>query len=409
MKKILSAIKKAFSAVGRFFYAFIRKSKGLFAAFIALVLFLILSLLRLSADFCEFWTRTVGRWLTTALTFVNSLFPVSFYEWFIAGAIIFAITVIVVLIVKAAKKRAKSMLPFLARTLAAVIVFLDFYTITTAFAYDRKELPIIAYSVKTDGALTLGEYSEMCDAMIDEINSLSAKIQRENGTLVSPPRDELISVIREEIRILNNFDGYYTEATGTIKSPVFSRVFAEMGILGVYFGPFGESSVSALTHPMDLPNTIAHELSHEKGILRENEANLSAYYLTIRSDNDYVRYCGLSAVCYHVLNGLVLYNEGYEIYKQKTDSLSEEFKNDYNGKFDYYAQYQLLRNVSNFMTDLYLKLQGQSGGKQSYNDKGADTIVKPDPSDPTGQTTVRVISRYSDIQSLFIEYYRAKN
>ncbi len=61
------------------------------------------------------------------------------------------------------------------------------------------------------------------------------------------------------------------------------------------------------------------------------------------------------------------------------------------------------------MTDLYLKLQGQSGGKQSYNDKGSDTIVKPDPSDPTGQTTVRVISRYSDIQSLFIEYYRAKN
>lgn len=415
MKKVFSSIKNAFRKAGSAVWTFLRglpeKNKGLLVALISVGVFILLMILKAIPAVCEWWTRTIARALNVCLIAINSVIPFSVYEWLVALTIIFAVTVIVVFIVKAVKKRLKTFVPFLSWTLAVLFIFLNFYTVTTSFAYNRNELPIMSYSVSKDGALTLEEYTEMCQILTDEINELAPKMQRENGSLVLPvSRNELIDIIRNDMEVLNDFDGYYLSSTGQVKNPVFSRVFAEMGILGVYFAPVGEANVSSLTAPLDLPKTIAHELSHSKGVMRENEANLSAYYVILRSENDFVRYSGLSLIYFNVLGGLVSYYDGgTELYKDFVNNkVSKDFINDYNERFEYYAQFKLLRNVSNFLNDIYLKLQGQSQGNQSYNDKKGQTTTKPDPSDPTGQTQIRVITRYSDVQTIYIDLLSLK-
>lgn len=406
LKAVGSGIKKVAVAVGRFFVRLFKEQKGFFAAVIAGLVFVVLCLLKCNSSICEFWTRTIGRALVVAMGTVNSLLPISVYEWSVVAVICYFVTLLVVLIVKLVKKKGKAMLPVIAWTLAGVLIFLDFYTAAASFAYNREEMSLDSYSVSESGALSLEEYTSFCKTLTEEMNRLATSVQREDGQVINPyTRDELNAIIAEEMKSLSKFDGYFTDWTGRYKQPVFSRVLAEMGILGVFVAPFGEANVSTYTHPLGIPTTIAHELAHSKGVMRENQANLVAYYVTLRSDNDYLRYSAMQSVYYSCLNGLHLYDGGDEVYDEIVNGglLCELAKTDYRGMFKYYSQFTLLEDISDFFNDLYLKLQGQSEGSGSYNDTPPQFTIVPGEG-PDEET--KVIHDYSDIQSLVLTWYK---
>ncbi|MEO6391055.1 MAG: DUF3810 family protein, partial [Pyrinomonadaceae bacterium] len=79
---------------------------------------------------------------------------------------------------------------------------------------------------------------------------------------------------------------------GAPKPVLFSRVLTRMGITGVY-NPFtGEANFDREVHPVELPFVIAHEMAHQRGFAREDEANFVAFVVCANSPNAYVRYSG---------------------------------------------------------------------------------------------------------------------
>ena len=82
---------------------------------------------------------------------------------------------------------------------------------------------------------------------------------------------------------------------------IFSSFYSKMGLSG-YFGPFfNEIHVNHYLLPLDYPFVLAHEKAHQFGITSEAEANLVAFVICVRSDDQRLRYSGYQSLLLYFL------------------------------------------------------------------------------------------------------------
>lgn len=112
-----------------------------------------------------------------------------------------------------------------------------------------------------------------------------------SGTRFLQPRSEL----------LEGLDRAYRSITPSMRDVRFSRpkfpepsgyILTRLGISGFYFPFTGEATVDAELPEVLVPFTAAHEMAHQRGTAREDEANMLAYLACRRSGSWSSRYSG---------------------------------------------------------------------------------------------------------------------
>lgn len=160
----------------------------------------------------------------------------------------------------------------------------------------------------------------------------------------------------------------------SVKASLFSYLGDYMGYLG-YYNPFtGEAQVNMTVPVFVLPFTACHEMGHQLGYAKENEANFAGYLSAKSSDNAAFRY----SVYFE------LYNYGIrELYGR--DSIAaialnkqkpEQVKKDIIELRAFYTRYE--NPVEPYIRKLYgqyLKANEQPSGMQSYNEVMAFLIA----------------------------------
>lgn len=107
---------------------------------------------------------------------------------------------------------------------------------------------------------------------------------------------------------------------------------------------------------------MAHEMTHAKGVSRENEANITAYVLCIRSRDVYLCYSGLMSAAAVTLNALP-----EEDFKTLYDRLLPQIQQEYRNASEHYDKYEgIIDEISEFFNDLFLKANGVQDGTMSY-------------------------------------------
>ena len=142
----------------------------------------------------------------------------------------------------------------------------------------------------------------------------------------------------------------------------FSRVMSAMGFTGFYFPLTGESNVNVDFPAATLPATVAHELSHRRGIASEQECNFLAVLACLRCDNDAYRYAGALSGYIYLANAL--YSVDAERCRAVRGTLDERVIADLCASSDYWAQFDgPVDTVSNAVYDRFLKSYGTTGVK----------------------------------------------
>ncbi len=109
--------------------------------------------------------------------------------------------------------------------------------------------------------------------------------------------------------------------------------------------------------------TSAHELAHQRGIAREDEANFMAYLVCISSDDKFMQYAGYLNMYEYLASPL--YKTSKELYNKVVSNLHPNVKNDlvcYSRFFDKYRN-NTAATVSDKVNNTYLTLQGTPGTK----------------------------------------------
>ena len=146
-----------------------------------------------------------------------------------------------------------------------------------------------------------------------------------------------------------------------VKPVLVSEVMSYMHITGVYSFFTGEANLNVNFPAYTLPHTAAHEMAHQRGIAREDEANFMAFLVCIRSDDPYIRYSGYLNAYEYVASAL--YRADKDLYYQAVTRLGESVKAELVAYSEFYDQYRdsTVSQVSGAVNDSYLQSQGTPG------------------------------------------------
>ena len=368
-----------------------------------MTLFVVLILLRRNQQVCEFFARTFSRAWIFLFGNVLGWIPISFYELFLIVVILGAIAVIVLLIVFLAKRKWLTLVTTVLVVAITVVSFLNIYTATASFAYGRDPLPEEVYAEYSGDDFSLEEAVMLADAMITQLNAdYAATDHDENGNIVYPYSiKEMSELIANEYAKLDS--DYFSAYTPRGKYILNKNIMSELHITGVFFAPFGEANINGYETHLYYPHTLAHEMAHGKGVMREYEANLVASYVLLTSDNPYLRYGILVKHLWDVLSIVDAYPNSKLVYAELYGKIDERVWVERSNYYKVYSGFTALDRLGDFFNDLYLKLNKQENGSGSYNKPGdsVDTGQKDD----FEQDIVRVIN-FSANQNLLIKLYK---
>ena len=381
-----------------------RKFLRMLIALEALVLlFALLMILKSNKQICEFFATTFSRAWIFLFGNLFGWIPVSLYELFLIAVIAGGVTLLVFVVIFLCKKQWKRLLSSVLITSLAVFTFLNIYTATASFSYGRDSLPSEVYTEFSGDDLTFDDAVELASNLIDRANAAYRATEHdEDGNIVFPYtlRDMSKLLAAEYERLDSN---YFSPYTPRGKRIVNKTIMSELHIVGVFFAPFGEANINGNETNLYLPHTLAHEMAHGKGVMREYEADLVASYVLLTSDDPYLSYGAIVRCMYSAISIVGLYpnsNQAVNDLYTKIDVGISKERSNYSA---FYGQFTLLSDIGEFFNDIYLKLNKQEEGTGSYFKPGEfeDTGKKDD----DGHEIVQ-IRNFSATQNLLIKLYK---
>lgn len=383
----------------------VRKSaiKKLITLLALVILFVTLTLLSENKAVCEFFATTFARAWIFVSGHVLGVLPFSCYELFLIVAIVLAVVFVVCLVLFLARRKWNKLVSMLLITAITVFTFLDIYTATATMTYNRYELPDEVYTEYNSDNLTFEEAVELAEIMIKGANNAYAATEHdEDGNIVYPYTfGEMSELMAEEYKRLDN--KYFSSYTPRAKKIINKTIMSELHIVGVFFAPFGEANINGYEDNLFLPQTLAHELAHSKGVMREFQANIVSYYVLLQSNNPYLRYGAYVKCLSSALQIVRMYPDSQSEYARLQSLIDSRIYTERNNYGKFYSQFHLFDDLGDFINDLYLKLQKQPDGTDSY--------VKPPVTEGTGQvdssgSEIVFVVSFSGEQNLLITLYK---
>jgi len=379
--------------------------KLLIASAVMLVLILALTSLKTSTAIAEnVFARGVSRAYIFVVGHITDLFPFSVFEILCGVALILGIISLVRWCIWFKRKKLYKIACGLSRAAVIVLTVILAYTATASCTYYRTSINghIPASNNKPDSDALM----EMVDYYVDDFNALAEKMPRNaDGNVVCPYTFiELAEKMQQEFERLD--DSYFSQYTPRVKQLISGDIIQSFNIIGISFQPTGEANVVYNAVPIDLPHLMAHELAHSKGIMREGDANLIAAFITLTSDDDYIRYSGYTNF-YSTIRQFVSLSNLETDYQEAGYSYASALVNaDYKHRYELYTAYpDVIGKVGEFINDLYLKMSGVEDGTDSYYVGGDVVIIIPtEPSEP-----VRYEVYYSLTQKMILARYEQLN
>ncbi len=327
--------------------------------FTILVVYLLAKIPALSESI---FARGVTRGISWVLNRLTNYIPVSFYEWSAVLLIAGGVFVLVFLIVSLCKKRFARAGSCLYRVMIFGMSLVLAFGVLYAPLYARK--PVTEPLGLSDVPVTEENLYAAAEYYVQRLNGASAELERDEKGNILPAHgfSELADLLNGEFEKLGSdyFAGYKVSP----KKVLLSVPMSYLGITGIYLPFYAEANVNVNIPVCDLPQTMAHEMAHAKGVSRENEANIVSYVLCIRADDAYLNYSGLMRAAANLLNALPK-----EASQQLRAELAPEILREYRNQSEHYAKYEgFIDRVSSWFNDLFLKANGVTNGTRSYGE-----------------------------------------
>ena len=221
------------------------------------------------------------------------------------------------------------------------------------------QIGLISDGVSTD------ELISVTTLFSEKANELSIQVPRNEDGLFTADLDNLFA---ESTMIFDHFVEEYPSLNSVIQEPkplFLSKLMSYMGFTGFYFAFTGESNINTDSPAFLIPDTIAHEISHQLGVTDEEEANFAGITACITSDQNDYKYSGYMSGLIYLMNALQRVNQDAQ--HEIRSHLTEEVLADLTYNSAYWDSYSSSSGeVAQAIYDSYLKANGQVLGIQSY-------------------------------------------
>ncbi|MBR2343331.1 MAG: DUF3810 domain-containing protein [Clostridia bacterium] len=329
---------------------------------VALGCAVLLLLSSLYTPLADLLSASVGALFRFTLGALTSLFPFSIFECLCILALPLIVLAIVLALTSRADTAARVRTVFI---LIAVIssVFISYvFTLGVGFHTTTLEHRLGLDTENIEREELLATASEL----VGEVNSLADKLGLRGVSELGYGDGELSRRLSDSYSALAEELGFFKSIPTRVKPIRLSGIMSDAGITGIYSFFTGEANYNTAYPDYCTPYTVAHELAHQRGFSREDEANFMAYLVCISSPDDYIRYSGYLNLLEYLLGAV--YRTDEDEYREIYSSLHPAARADIAAAREVSRAHAdtLLGKISDSANDAYLKLNGTEG-VVSYN------------------------------------------
>ncbi|RZK53955.1 MAG: DUF3810 domain-containing protein [Pedobacter sp.] len=297
--------------------------------------------------------------ISVALRFISSIFPFALGDILYFAIILFLLRLIFKFLWRVKKrgwlKSDRITVPLTVTN--AILIFYISFKLLWGLNYARptinKQLNIGEEKYTVENLVSLGNY------FIAETNRLYQKANH-NYDIKSLKNQSVLAY--KEMASSNSFFSYKSPS---VKPVLNSWVVSKIGIEGYYNPLSAETNINMKLPAWVLPFVSCHEIAHQLGVAKEDEANLVAYLVGKNSGDASLQY----SVNYNMLRYILLEIriKSPEDYVAMREKIDEKVLQDFKTESEFWAQYN--GQMSNYMGiafDKFLKLNKQKTGIKSY-------------------------------------------
>lgn len=318
-------------------------------------------------NFARWYTETIYPIFPETMGRLSSLLPFSIFEMLTLVLILLLsmslLGLVRILWLRSKDSRRKVKL-WMKRSLALTGVLLLLFSMTAAVNYHRT-------SIAETAGLSLRESSveelvRLNLILIDDLNRLKDQVDRDDQGLYQLQEKQMVPQVREAMMRLGDryvsLSGYYPMP----KPILLSEGMSYLGLTGI-FSPFTlEANYNRSVPDYVMPYTIAHELAHTKGYLKEEEAGFLAYLACRDSNSAELQYSAAMNGLVYAINALYQ-NAGTEEFQAVIDQIPEEIKIEIGASRTYWQAHTIrLTKIAEAANDRYLMANAQEAGTKSY-------------------------------------------
>ena len=199
--------------------------------------------------------------------------------------------------------------------------------------------------------------------VIDELQALEEEMAyRADGFSVMPyGYDELNDKLMDAYdKACEQYD-FIPKLHSRFKRVMLSEPMTYTHISGVYTFFTGEANINTNFPDYTIPFTAAHELAHQRGIAREDEANFVAFLVCKDSDDPYIRYSAYLNMYEYLRNAL--YSANYDYYVTTYYLVPTGCRDEMIAFSDFFEKYRdnVAEEVSETVNDTFLTINGTEG------------------------------------------------
>lgn len=320
---------------------------------------LLYGVMRLSPSFSDAVNLSVGQFLRTLFARLTAWIPFSLAE----AMVLFLPALLAFILSHAIRKRSdswRSVGIYFLELLSAACVFLILFVWMFAAGYNGRTIDAPEKMNLEQKEISAEQLADVARLLVERINEESTNVHFRYHDFSAMPYtlDEMNQKLTEAYEKFCEQTSLIGTFPCRVKPVMSSQLWSYTHITGVYTFFTGEANINIAFPDYTIPYTAAHELAHQRGISREDEANFVAFLVCIGSDDPYIRYSGYLNLYEFVSDALYQYDR--DLYKQVKQTLSLDVRYEmyaYSCFFDKYRD-SAVGAISGAVNDATIKLQG---------------------------------------------------
>lgn len=223
----------------------------------------------------------------------------------------------------------------------------------------------IARSGLSAEKVSVEQLKAVTEYFADLANDYAEAVPRDETGAYTADRNALLAKSPEVFRGLEQSYPCLAGPDIPAKGIVCSRVMSYVDFTGFFFPFTAEANVNTDYPPGLFASTVAHELSHQRGVAKEQEANFTAVLACL--DYGDAEYCYSAALLAYTHLGNALYSADRAAWEKVYSMLSEPVLRDFAAAREYWKQFETpVQSVSNTVYESFLYSYDQTLGLKSY-------------------------------------------
>ncbi len=320
----------------------------------------------------KYYSRGAYPVISRLLRILFGWIPFSIGDFFYTGVFIWLIVVAIKFFKKLFRKQLnRKWLSYkIGKIIRGCLVIYIAFNILWGLNYDREGVASqLQLQVQPYGT---GDLKDVLQVIADRLNELYPASTGAREALHK--KSFLFAESARAYKKLSAQDDFFGYASPSVKPSIFSYFGDYLGFTG-YYNPFsGEAQVNTTVPVYIQPFTTCHEIGHQLGYAKENEANFVGYLAAKSSDDPAFRYSVYFDL--YVYAAAQLYIRDSALVVPIREHLNPGVKNDFRLLREFFKKYENpLEPYIRVIYGRYLKANSQPNGIMTYDEVVASMIA----------------------------------